>query len=140
MHNQPSARAPVAVILDSGNDSVLTLFQIVESGRGPSQMRGEPEVIGPKYAVRFSDLSGWHRIEVRCFSCEHVHKFDPEGLKRLRIRQLQRKHRRSGMDEARLREEIQHQRVAELETLLRCSRCGNRLHNSMRIVKLPRDP
>jgi hypothetical protein len=50
------------------------------------QMRGKREVIGPKYAIRFSDLSGWHRIEVRCFSCERIHEFDPEGLKRLRLR------------------------------------------------------
>ena len=99
-------------------------------------MRREREVIGPKYQIRFRDLSGWHRIEVKCFSCEHVHDFAPETLKRLRIRQLQRKR---GPDETRLREEIEHARVVDMEVRLRCSRCGNRVNNSLRIVKLPRD-
>jgi ribosomal protein L20A (L18A) len=58
-------------------------------------MRREREVVGPKMAdPGFSDLNGWHRIEVQCFNCEHVHEFDPEVLKRLRIRQLHRKHSR----------------------------------------------
>jgi hypothetical protein len=103
-------------------------------------MRREREVIGPKWQIRFSDLNGWHRIEVQCFSCGHVHEFDPEVLKRLRIRQLHRKHSRMGMNEARLREDIQCQHVADREDRLRCTVCGNRINNSMRIVKLPRDP
>jgi CRISPR-associated protein Cmr2 len=35
------------------------------------------------------------------------------------------------------REMIDLQRVAELETILRCTDCGNRLHNSLRVIKLP---
>ena len=100
-------------------------------------MRRQREVIGPKYQIRFRDLSGWHRIEVKCFSCDHAREFYLEGLKELRVGQLQR--RQGQWDQRRLREEIQLERVADLEDLLRCSVCGNYTNNTLRIVKLPRD-
>jgi hypothetical protein len=31
-------------------------------------MGSEPEVIGPKWDVRFRDLREWHVIEAKCFS------------------------------------------------------------------------
>jgi hypothetical protein len=34
---------------------------------------------------------------------------------------------------------IDNLRVAELEALLWCADCGNRIHNSLRVVKLPRN-
>lgn len=95
-------------------------------------MRPEREVIGPKWEIRFRDLNGWHRIEVRCFRCEHVREFAPETLKQLRLGQLQRK-------QARDARRLQHERVAEMEDRMRCSRCGNRVNNSAQVVKLPRD-
>jgi hypothetical protein len=97
----------------------------------------EPEVIGPKYQIRFSDLREWHRIEVRCFRCERVGVLYPDRLKKLRIAQLKRKRRWAPKDDDYWDEMLKHERVADLEERLRCTDCGNRLHNSMRILKLP---
>jgi hypothetical protein len=97
----------------------------------------EPEVIGPKYAIRFSDLCEWHRIEVRCFRCSRVGVLYPDRLRKLRIAQLKRKHRWVPSSDDYWREMIDHERVADLEARLRCTDCGNRIHNSMRILKLP---
>jgi hypothetical protein len=99
-------------------------------------MRRERDVLGPKWQIRFRDVNGWYRIEVRCFRCEHVREFAPEALKQLRIRQLQRKQAR---DARRLREEIEHERVADLEDRMRCSKCGNGVNNNLSVFKLPRN-
>jgi hypothetical protein len=101
------------------------------------RMRGEPEVIGPNYAIRLGDLREWHWIEVRCFRCSRVGVLYPDRLRKLCIAQLRRKHRRSPSSDDYWREMIDLQPVAELETLLRCTDCGNRLHNSLRVIKLP---
>jgi hypothetical protein len=47
------------------------LFSSPESDAA-GQMRGEPDVIGPKYALRLADLREWHCIEVKCFNCGRV--------------------------------------------------------------------
>ncbi|HZF36782.1 MAG TPA: hypothetical protein VE914_23530 [Candidatus Angelobacter sp.] len=100
-------------------------------------MRGEPEVIGPKWTIQLGDLSECHRIEVRCFRCNRVGVLYPDRLRKLRIRQLKRKHRWPPSSDDHWREMVDNVRVAELETLLRCTDCGNRVNNSLRVVKLP---
>ena len=55
----------------------------------------------------------------------------------MRIRQLQRK--QGQRDQRRLREEIERERVADMEDRLRCTVCGNRVNNTLCIVKLQRD-
>jgi hypothetical protein len=100
-------------------------------------MGSEPEVLGPNYAIRLGDLREWHRIEARCFRCGRVGVLYPDRLKTMRIAQLKRKQSWSPSSDAYWREMIDLQRVAELETILRCTDCGNRLHNSLRVIKLP---
>ena len=100
-------------------------------------MRDEPNGIGPKYAIRLGDLREWHQIEVRCFSCGRVGVLYPDRLRKLRIAQLKRKHRWAPSSDDYWREMIDDQCVAELEAILRCGHCGNRVNNSLRVVKLP---
>jgi hypothetical protein len=102
-------------------------------------MRAEPEVIGPKWAIRFSDLSGWHRIECKCFACDHVAEFAPEQFKQARLRQLRRTYQHRRQDEGELRRLIANERVADLEDRLSCTHCGNRRNNNLRVIKLPRN-
>ena len=102
-------------------------------------MRGEPDVIGPKYAIRLGDLREWHRIEAKCFNCRRVGVLYPDRLKKLRLAHLKRRYRWLPSSADQLSEMIGQQRVAELEALLRCNDCGNRLHNSLRVIKLPRN-
>ena len=102
-------------------------------------MRGDPEVIGPKWTIRLGDLREWHRIEVRCFRCDRVGVLDPDRLRRLRIAQLKRKNRWAPSSDNYWREMINNQRVAEFEALLRCTECGNPTNNSLRVMKLPRN-
>jgi len=98
---------------------------------------GGPEVIGPKWNIRFRDLREWHVIEAKCFSCGHVGTLYADRLKKLRLAQLKRRHRWVASSEDYLREQIEHQHVAELEELLRCEHCGNRVNNNLRFLKLP---
>jgi formate dehydrogenase maturation protein FdhE len=102
-------------------------------------MRGDPEVIGPKWAIRFRDLSGWHRVRCKCFACSHVAELMPEQLKQLQLRRLLRKFRSMKPDTQTMRRDLDESRVADLEELLRCTRCGNRINNTLRVVKLPRN-
>jgi hypothetical protein len=97
----------------------------------------EPEVIGPKWTVTFGDLCEWHRIEVKCFRCNRLGVLYPDRLRKLRIAQLKRKHRWAPSSDDYWRELLDRQRIAELEMLLRCTDCGNRIHNSLRVIKLP---
>ena len=101
-------------------------------------MRGEREVIGPKWNIRFRDLCEWHIIKAKCFSCGHVGTLYPNRLKKLRLAQSKRRHRwLASSSEDHLREQIEHQHVAELEELLRCEHCGNCVNNNLRFLKLP---
>jgi len=96
------------------------------------------EVIGPKWNIRFRDLCEWHIIKAKCFSCGYVDTLYPNRLKKLRLAQLKRRHRwLASSSEDHLREQIEHQHVAELEELLRCEHCGNRVNNNLRFLKLP---
>jgi hypothetical protein len=67
----------------------------------------------------------------------HVGTLYPNRLKMLRLNQLKRRHRWLASSEDHLREQIEDERVAELEGLLRCEHCGNRIHNNLRFLKLP---
>jgi hypothetical protein len=100
-------------------------------------MDGEPEVIGPKWTIKLGDLREWHQIEARCFRCSRVGVLYPDRLRKLRIAQLKRKQRWAPSSDDYWRELLDRLRVAELEVLLRCTGCGNRLHNSLRVIKLP---
>lgn len=73
--------------------------------------------LGPKYAIRLRDLRSWHMLAVICFSCRHQATLPPDQLRR-----------RFGEQAS----------LASLERRLRCKRCGNRLHNSWTVVRLPR--
>lgn len=76
------------------------------------------ESLGPKYAIRLRDLRGWHVLSVTCFACRHQSTLLPDFLRR-----------RFGDETS----------VVMLEHRLRCKRCGNRLHNSWSVVRLPRN-
>jgi len=102
-------------------------------------MRDEPEVIGPKYAIRLGDLHSWYLIEPRCFSCGHVGAIYPDRLKKLRLVQLRRRNRWVSLSDKEVLGMLDHEHVADFETILRCTRCGNRENNSLRVVKLPRN-
>lgn len=102
-------------------------------------MGDEPEVIGPKYAIRLSDLCEWHRIEVKCFKCGRIGKLYPDRLKWQQVARLRRAHRWTNPADGYLSELVDNLRLIELEPMLRCEQCGNREHNSMQVVKLPRN-
>ena len=74
--------------------------------------------LGPRYAIRLGDLRGWHVLAVSCFACRHRALLKPDLLRR-----------RFGDQTF----------VVALEKRLRCRRCGNRLHNSWAVERLPRD-
>ncbi len=74
--------------------------------------------LGPKNAIRLRDLHSWHVLAVTCFACRHRSTLRPEMLRR-----------RFGELTA----------IVALEHRLRCKKCGNRLHNSWAVVRLPRD-
>jgi len=100
-------------------------------------MRGEPDVIGPKYAIRLGDLREWHRIDVRCFRCGRVGVLYPDRLKRQQLARLLRAHRWVNPRDDYLNELVASLRIIDLETMLRCNQCGNRQRNSMQVIKLP---
>lgn len=73
----------------------------------------------------------------RCFRCNRVGVFYPERLKQLRLAQVKRRQRWAPKDDGYWDEMVGNDRVAELEKRLRCSDCGNRVNNSLRVLKLP---
>jgi hypothetical protein len=101
-------------------------------------MRGEPDVIGPKYALRLADLREWHCIEVKCSACGRIGLY-PDRLKRQQVARLRRAHRWTYPTDVYLRELVDNLLIMDLEPMLRCDQCGNREHNSMQIVKLLRN-
>jgi hypothetical protein len=80
----------------------------------------KPVTLGPKYALRLSHLREWHRLEAKCFSnaCGNVALLDTAKLIR-----------RWGIE----------MDPTRIEDKLRCSRCGNGLYNSLRIMRLRRN-
>jgi hypothetical protein len=69
----------------------------------------------PRYAFRLEDLRAWHVVEAECGSCRHRAVIDHASLT----------HGRSGS-----------MRLADLETRLRCCRCGG---HSLTVSLRPRD-
>ena len=102
-------------------------------------MRGEPDVIGPKTALRLADLREWHWIEVKCSGCGRIGLLYPDRLKRQQVARRRRAHRSTDPTDDYLRELVDNLLIMDLEPMLRCDQCGNREHNSMQIVKLPRN-
>lgn len=75
-------------------------------------------VLGPRHALRLQDLSTWHRLRAECVQCRHYGILKPDLL------------RRRFPDST---------RIMELEKRLRCTACGNRLHNIFQFGRLARD-
>ena len=78
----------------------------------------KPVSLGPRYAVRLEDLGRWHRFEAICSQCSNRVIINPEKLRP----------RCPG-----------YTRVVELEKKLRCTSCGNRQGNSLKVGRLTRD-
>lgn len=74
--------------------------------------------IGPKYAIRLSDLCEWHILMARCFRCERQ--------VRLTLPMLTFGRHPSTF-------------LTKLEEKLRCTRCGNRANNSISVRRMPRN-
>jgi hypothetical protein len=74
-------------------------------------------VLRPLFELRLGDFAEWHRIAVRCYACEHTAYIDPARLR------------------ARL---SKHTRIIDIEGRFKCRVCGNRLHNSWKVVQLAR--
>lgn len=73
--------------------------------------------IGPKYAIRLSDLADWHRLQATCFRCRHTTVIDPAIFRG----------RYTGDT-----------RLLEIEEKLRCQQCGNRYANNLSVGRMPR--
>ena len=69
--------------------------------------------IGPRYAVRLSDLRRWHMLTAVCSSCRH--------RTRMRLWQL-------------TVGQPAHTWLADIEARLRCRRCGNRNDNQVLVT------
>jgi hypothetical protein len=79
----------------------------------------KPAMLVPKYALRLGNLREWHRLEAKCFSnaCGNVALLDTAKLIRRWGVQME---------------------LTRVEDKLRCSRCGNGLYNSLRVMQLLR--
>lgn len=74
--------------------------------------------IGPKYAIRLSDLRDWHIVTATCFRCRHQVELTTGFL---------------------TWERSPHAYLTELERKLRCTRCGNRDGNMLSAQMAPRN-
>jgi hypothetical protein len=78
----------------------------------------QKENIGPKYAIRLSDLREWHLVTVTCFKCRYHAELAASFL---------------------TWERPPHTYLTELERKLRCSHCGNREGNTLVVRAAPRN-
>ena len=76
------------------------------------------ENIGPKYAIRLDDLRHWHIVTARCFKCSHETEFTGDFI---------------------AWERPPHTFLMGLEPKLRCTRCGNRVGNTLSVRMAARD-
>lgn len=72
----------------------------------------------PRYAFRLEDLRAWHVVEAAWDSCRHRAVIEHASLT----------HGRTGS-----------MRLADLETKLRCQRCGRRGGHTLTVSLRPRD-
>ena len=75
------------------------------------------DTLPPLFAIRLEDLRDWHVVIVRCYRCNREGEVWPARLKRGRQ---------------------PYERLLHVARLLKCSECGNRENNSVRVRKLPR--
>lgn len=80
--------------------------------------RIQNENLGPKYALRLSDLGHWHRFQATCFRCRHSAIVNPEVLRQ---------------------RWPAHSKLGDLERKLRCRACGNRYGNTLSVGRLARN-
>ena len=78
----------------------------------------ENEVLGPRYAVRLSDLQAWHVLKVVCQDCRRATVLAPETLRAWWPN---------------------YTALVDLEPKLRCRKCGNRHGNRFSVLRLPRN-
>ena len=71
----------------------------------------------PRYAFRLDDLRAWHVVEAACDSCRHRATLDHASLTRGRPSSM---------------------RLTDLETRLRCQRCGRRGGHTLTVSLRPR--
>ena len=74
--------------------------------------------IGPRYAVRLSDLERWHVLTAVCSACRH--------RRQMRLWQL-------------LAGRPPYTHLTDVEAKLRCQRCGNREDNRVLVTMAARD-
>jgi hypothetical protein len=72
----------------------------------------------PRHAFRLEDLRAWHAVEAECSSCRHQAVIDHARLIQGRSNPM---------------------RLADLETGLRCRRCGRRGGHTISVSLRPRD-
>jgi hypothetical protein len=88
------------------------------SGTKSEHQESEMDRIPPRYAFRLGDLRAWHVVETACCSCRHRAVIDHTSLTHGRPSSM---------------------RLADLETRLRCRRCGRRGGHTLTISLRPRD-
>jgi hypothetical protein len=74
--------------------------------------------IPPRYAIRLDDLRAWHVIVATCAVCGRSTHVNAKLLQHCRP---------------------PYTRLRDLERKLRCSRCGNRQGNTLRVSMAPRN-
>ena len=74
--------------------------------------------IGPKYAIRLGHLRAWHIVTARCFKCRHETKFTGDFI---------------------AWERSPHTYLTELQPKLRCTRCQNRVGNTLNVRVVSRN-
>jgi hypothetical protein len=75
-------------------------------------------VVGARYHVKLKDLNTWHRLLASCLKCGHSAVINPARLPWRCVQQ---------------------DFLGDLEKKLRCTRCGNRKYNDVKIGRLKRD-
>ena len=77
----------------------------------------QTENIGPKYAIQLGDLRRWHIVTARCLRCRHEAEFTGDFI---------------------AWERPAHSRLTDLEPKLRCTRCQNRVGNTLSVRRAER--
>ena len=81
-------------------------------------MEHPENILGPKYAIRLSELRHSHIISARCLQCGHEAEFTGDFL---------------------AWERSPHACLTDLQRKLRCTRCGNREGNTLSVRMAARE-
>jgi len=69
--------------------------------------------LGPRYQIRLGDIPSGSITSARCFACQHTGILDAKAL---------------------IQRYTIHRRIIEVDSMLRCTACGNRTGNRLEIL------